>query len=58
MHRVSWLEERNPGLRESKSFKNGSEYILPLFQRMTLTISLKTINYTKILVKTVWNKGS
>lgn len=55
---AGWLQERNPVLRELKSLKIGSKYILPLSQRETLALYFKAVNYANIFVKVVWNKGS
>lgn len=55
---VQWvvLQERNPKLKESKSFIMGSRHAYLLLQRETLSPSSTAIQYTNILVKTVQNK--
>lgn len=52
------LQERNPDLREPKSFMTAVHMPDPLLWRETLSLSSKAVHYTNILAKMVHNKSS
>ena len=54
IQRVALLE-KNPGLREPGSFIY-IKHACPLLKRKTVSLSFKTVYYTKILEKIVWKK--
>lgn len=52
------LQKGNPELRVPKSFPLGSKPTCPLLQREKLLLYSKSICYTNVLKKTVWNKST
>lgn len=52
------LWERNPEVREPKTFIQDNKHACSLLQRETLSLSFKGVSYTKNFEKIVHNKGN